>query len=177
MRWLLQGIVMITFLFGSIGCAMQTDRKGAEETRPAPTRVDYPTKEIPSKYVNDTRTRTSPTPTRSYQVRAADRIVHAVTGLREIRSASAVIMGNRAYVAVALNQRVGNAKLTDNLKKKIADRARDVEPGIKRVYVSANPDFAKQLDQYADEIRAGRPVQGLINRLTDLVNRTFPEAK
>ncbi|RAL25903.1 YhcN/YlaJ family sporulation lipoprotein [Thermoflavimicrobium daqui] len=206
MRWLLHGFIILSFLCVSVGCAGQT-KKGAEDTRPAPTRVVYPTNDIPSKYVNDrdrmrnragtVNDRTinnrngvandriinnranlaTPTPVRSYNVRAADQIVHSVTRLPEVRSAAALNMGHNAYVAVTLDKKVRNGRLTDALKQKIANQARKAEPAIRNVYVSANPDFAKQLTGYADDVRSGRPVQGLMDRLTDLIHRTFPESK
>jgi YhcN/YlaJ family sporulation lipoprotein len=67
--------------------------------------------------------------------------------------------------------------VTDAVKKEIANRARAVDPAIRQVYVSANPDFVKQMQEYGTDIRAGRPVSGLLNKLTDLVRRTFPHAE
>ncbi len=192
-----RGMVVLLLTFVFVGCAMDRNQQGAE-SRPTPANIRNPVTEVPSKYVERERIHrvgtpisptppgpTNPTPNipkRSesnnnrfdYNVRAADLIVQDITKMPEVERATAIQMGQSVYVGVVLREK---EQLTDSLKQKIANRARRADSGLRKVYVSANPDFNKQLGQYADQVRAGRPVQGMINQLQDLFKRTFPEAK
>ena len=110
-------------------------------------------------------------------VRVSDEVAKEVAGLPEVNTAAAIVMGNNAYVAVALEGNRGDGKVTDKLKEKITKHARAVDPTLRDVYVSANPDFVKQMNNYANDLRNGRPVSGFIKNLNDMIQRTFPEAK
>jgi YhcN/YlaJ family sporulation lipoprotein len=110
-------------------------------------------------------------------VRVADDVAGEVHRLKEVNTAAAIVMGQNAYVAVTLKPKWGDGKMTQILKDKIAKRAKAVEPSLRNVYVSTNPDFVKQLTNYAHDIRTGHPISGLIKNLGDLIRRTFPEAK
>lgn len=110
-------------------------------------------------------------------VRVSDEVAGEVAGLPEVKSAAAIVMGKTAYVAVVLDKKRGDGKVTDRLKEKITKHARAVDPTLRDVYVSANPDFVKQMNNYANDLRNGRPVSGLIKNLNDIIKRTFPEAK
>jgi YhcN/YlaJ family sporulation lipoprotein len=110
----------------------------------------------------------------SHGVRLADDVAGSIAGMKNVKTASVLIMGRTAYVGVMMEQ---HQSVTDAVKKEIANRARAVDPAIRQVYVSANPDFVKQMQEYGTDIRAGRPVSGLLNKLTDLVRRTFPHAE
>lgn len=110
-------------------------------------------------------------------VRYADDIAREISDLKEVDSAYVLMMGRRAYVAVMLDPKAGQRELTSQLKRKIAQRAKAVDPLVQRVYVSANPDFVKQLRDYSEDIQTGRPVEGIVDQLSDIIRRTFPEAK
>jgi len=110
-------------------------------------------------------------------VRVADDIAREISDLKEVDTAYVLMMGRRAYVAVMLENQASQRQLTSQLKNKIANRAKAVDPLVQRVYVSTNPDFVKQMKGYTEDIRAGRPITGMVNRIGDLIRRTFPEAK
>lgn len=65
--------------------------------------------------------------------------------------------------------------LTDELKNQIADRVKSMSPSTENVYVSANPDFLGRMQGYADNVRQGHPIHGLVVEFNALVERIFPE--
>lgn len=65
--------------------------------------------------------------------------------------------------------------LTDAMKDKIANEVKQ-SATIDRVYVSANPDFVQRVSGYADQFRAGHPIQGFVNEFSTMVERIFPAA-
>ncbi|PRZ17091.1 YhcN/YlaJ family sporulation lipoprotein [Laceyella sediminis] len=110
-------------------------------------------------------------------VRLADNVAHEVARMPQVDTASAIIMGRTAYLGVMLKKRVGDGQMSQDLNRQISARVRAVDPSIRRVYVSQNPDFVKQMNNYAQDLRQGRPVQGFFKNLMDIIRRTFPEAR
>lgn len=110
-------------------------------------------------------------------VRASQEVAQEVANLPEINTAAAIVMNRNAYVAVTLKAKRGDGKVTEQLKDKVSKHAKAVDPTLRNVYVSANPDFVKQINNYANDLQNGRPVSGFIKNLNDMLRRTFPEAK
>ncbi|MFC7440581.1 YhcN/YlaJ family sporulation lipoprotein [Laceyella putida] len=110
-------------------------------------------------------------------VRLADNVANDIARMPEVESASVIVMGRTAYLGVVLEERVGDGNISQRLNQRISARVRAIDPSIRRVYVSQNPDFVKQMNNYAQDLRQGRPVRGFINNLTDIIRRTFPEAR
>ncbi|MDQ6599271.1 YhcN/YlaJ family sporulation lipoprotein [Bacillus salipaludis] len=104
----------------------------------------------------------------------ADDAANRVSDLSEVDSATVIASDNNAYVAVKL---AGNDKLTNNLEDKISDKVKSVDRDIDNVYISANPDFFGQMNQWAGDIRDGRPVTGFFKEFSDAVRRVFPDLK
>ena len=77
--------------------------------------------------------------------------------IREVESANVIVTDNNAYVGVVLKEGIDG---TEELEDKIADEARTANTDFNNVYVSTNPDFAKQFTEYGEKIRANKPVEG-----------------
>ncbi|MCP1125064.1 YhcN/YlaJ family sporulation lipoprotein [Bacillus sp. 3103sda1] len=104
--------------------------------------------------------------------KAADRIAE----LDEVDQANVIVTNNNAYVAVVLKNGV-QGNITDQLEKKIADQVRATDPDIRNVFVSSNPDFANRMRDYAEKIKRGEPVEGLVEEFNEAVKRVFPTAR
>ena len=105
-------------------------------------------------------------------VENADAISDAVTELDEVDHANVLKMNDGAYVGATLTEGTESSK---ELEDKIADKAKEAGAENK-VYVSTNPDFTKQIDEYSDKIRDGEPVEGLFTEIGDAMKRMFPDA-
>lgn len=108
------------------------------------------------------------------QLELADDVASKIAEMEEVESANVIVTNNNAYVGVLLKEGVNE---NDNLKSKIADQAKATNGNFDNVYVSTNPDFAQEITEYGDKIRANEPVEGLMEGFTDTINRVFPEAK
>jgi spore cortex protein len=104
--------------------------------------------------------------------RAAERIARE---LEEVDRAYVFVGPENAYVAVVLKGEQNGRELTDDVKSKIEQITKTVETDIDDVFVSANPDFANQAGDYADELEAGDPVEGLFDEMGDMFRRIFPD--
>lgn len=111
--------------------------------------------------------------TNDQTVENADEIADAVSTLEEVDHARVLKMNNSAYVGVTLKEESTESK---ELEDKIADKAKEAGADTDKVYVSTNPDFAKQIDEYSDQIRDGEPVEGFFDEVGDAMKRMFPDA-
>ncbi|MBO0992395.1 YhcN/YlaJ family sporulation lipoprotein [Bacillus sp. SD088] len=110
------------------------------------------------------------------QVDVADDIADEVSDLKEVDRAYVLKTGKNAYVAVKLTNDQ-NDKLSDDVKNKIADRARKADDNLDNVFVSENPDFFGQMRGYRDELNNGNPVSGFFDQFSDTVERVFPSSR
>lgn len=67
--------------------------------------------------------------------------------------------------------------VSEQIKKAVSKKVRELHPDIKNVYVSANPNFVDRLDNMIQSIGTGQPVRGLVNEFNTMVERIFPENK
>lgn len=109
------------------------------------------------------------------KMRVADQAADKVSDLPEVDTANVIVTENNAYVAAKLDKSTNN--LTNDIENKISKAVKSVDHDIDNVYVSVNPDFYKQMKDYARDIRNGRPVSGLFKEFTDSVRRVFPDLK
>lgn len=131
-------------------------------------RVNYPQK---------TTHQTTPInqhPKSGVNFRLADHVAKRVSHLKGVHSASAVIHGNKAYIAVSLRD---HAKLTKKMERRISKQAKRYDHRLKHVYVSTDSRFAKHLKHYSHQVRSGHPVQGMTKNLHEMVRRTYPTAR
>ncbi|MFF2755537.1 YhcN/YlaJ family sporulation lipoprotein [Psychrobacillus sp. NPDC058041] len=103
----------------------------------------------------------------------ADDVATKITEMKEVESASVIVTNKNAYVAVTLKKDVNDSEA---LETKIADQARATNANFNNVYVSTNPDLAKQFTEYGEKIRANEPVSGFFKEFSDTIKRVFPDA-
>lgn len=101
--------------------------------------------------------------------KAADRVEE----LEEVDGATVLVTDHTAYAAIDLTN---GTEVTDDLKSKIEEKVKEADTSVEKVYVSEDPDFTKQMKDYADRIKAGEPVEGFFDEFSDVVRRVFPNA-
>lgn len=69
--------------------------------------------------------------------------------------------------------KVGN--VPDVIKSVIARKVQKMNPNVRNVFVSANPDFVDRLNGYAEQFRNGHPLRGMILEFNTAVERLFPQ--
>jgi YhcN/YlaJ family sporulation lipoprotein len=110
-------------------------------------------------------------------------LAEKIASMPEINTAYVMLTDNNAYVAVtesakSSRQAAGSGNADDDLavglKEKVANQVRSLVPGVKNVFVSANPDFYGRMREIADEVGQGRPIQGFVEEFNTMVARIFP---
>jgi len=114
--------------------------------------------------------------TNQSKMRIADKAANKVTDLSEVDRANIIVTDNNAFVAAKLDPSSRN-ELTTDIENKISRAVKSVDSDIDNVYVSVNPDFYDQMNDYANDIRNGRPVSGFFNEFSDTITKVFPNAR
>jgi spore cortex protein len=112
---------------------------------------------------NDGRTR----------MEVADQAADRVAQLNEVRQANVLTTDNNAYIAAVLEDGQ-EGELSEQMKGKITQRVKAVDPDIDNVSVSTNPDFVDRVREYADAVDRGEPVEGMFDQLNEAIERLFP---
>jgi YhcN/YlaJ family sporulation lipoprotein len=165
-KWMLV-MAAFTLFVTSVGCAAmqrpEEGQQGQQQTRPLRDTADR---------MGDQARETRPAET----MRVADNIADDVARLDRIDASTVMLMGRTAYVAVMFDKDYDGG-MTNKIKDQVSKRVRQTDPSVDRVFVSANPDFVSQMGDYAQDIRNGRPVAGLMDTFMEMVERTFPAAR
>ncbi|MCT1903161.1 YhcN/YlaJ family sporulation lipoprotein [Oceanobacillus sojae] len=115
---------------------------------------------------------------------AADKITEEMDN---IDHAYVLTTKNNAYVGANLdtdndearrdNDNGNGMEVTDEVKDKIADIVRSVDPSIDHVHVTTNPDFLDLADRYVNDMDNGNPVEGFFDQIGNMIDRVFPDTK
>lgn len=164
-----KGILLFT-VFGlvftsAVGCATQRKPESRQQVnRTQPVR-------------DQARLRTATDRTRmGEKMRVADDVAASVVRLKSIDSATVMVTDRTAYVGVMMDKNYKGG-MTSKIKDQVSKQVRKADPSVDRVFVSANPGFVNRLRDYARDVRNGRPISGLLQGFSDLVQRTFPDAR
>lgn len=106
-------------------------------------------------------------------MRLADDIADRVADMKQVNDATVLLNNRNAFVAVDMSGDK-EGRLTNDLKDQITNKVRDTDANINNVYVSADADFFDRVGQYADDVRDGEPIQGLVDEITETIRRVFP---
>lgn len=111
------------------------------------------------------------------RVELSDKVAEQISSMPEVDSAFVAMTDHNAYVGVVLDQKAmkgSHPDIPDQQKNMIADRVKSLSPSTENVYVTTNPDFIGRMQGYANQVREGHPIQGLIVEFNALVERIFP---
>lgn len=111
-----------------------------------------------------------------HKMKLAEKEAKNISKLKEVKHAYVIATNNNAYAAVVLKDDK-KGKLTDELKSRISKQVKAVNPNIRNVFVSANPDFVDRMADYTKKLQEGKPVSGMVDEFSEMIRRVFPNAK
>ncbi|SHI41964.1 YhcN/YlaJ family sporulation lipoprotein [Lutispora thermophila] len=136
------------------------------------------TRRVPDTTKDNTKNRSgSYSPQLGTPATESDNIAQAVQRVPGIKNAIAVTNGDIAYIGVNLdtNRGIDNTSKIESIKEEVADAARNADPDIDKVYVSADADFVENITRISNDVRNGKPVESFRDELNEIVNRVTPE--
>lgn len=107
------------------------------------------------------------------RLEVADEASKRITDLNEVKSSNVLVTNRNAYVAAVL-EGPENTELSKEVEEKIANQVRQADSNIRNVYVSVNPEFVDRMEGYTNDINQGRPIAGIFDEFTEMVQRIFP---
>ncbi|CAM3693642.1 YhcN/YlaJ family sporulation lipoprotein [Mesobacillus zeae] len=90
-----------------------------------------------------------------------------------VKGATAVVIGRYAIVGIDLDANLERSE-AGVLKYSVAESLKD-DPNGANAMIIADPDLNARLKEVAEDIRQGRPGQGIMNELSDITGRVMPE--
>ncbi len=168
MTKLVRVLVTLFVIFSLMGCGM----KKTEEVKENAMGTETETVVIDENN-NETATDANLNNEGNHKLAVADDVADKIVKMEEVKSANVIVTDTNAYVAVVLKEGANGSEVTEN---KIADEVRSANATFKNVYVSMNPDFVKQMNDYGTKIRANEPVEGFFTEFSDAMKRVFPDA-
>jgi len=95
------------------------------------------------------------------------------TGIEGVQDAHVVIMGNNAIVGINVDPNLERSRV-GTIKYSVAEAFRNDPLGINAI-VTADIDLGQRITEVGEDIRAGRPFQGIAEELADIVGRIVPQ--
>lgn len=100
-------------------------------------------------------------------------LVNLATRVPNVENASAVALGKFAIVGIDVDKNLDRSKV-GTIKYTVAEALKKDKYGANAIVV-ADPDLTARINEIGEDIQNGRPVQGILNELSDIVGRIMPE--
>ncbi|WP_239673735.1 YhcN/YlaJ family sporulation lipoprotein [Mangrovibacillus cuniculi] len=100
-------------------------------------------------------------------------LVNLATATPNVKDATAVVLGKLAIVGIDVDQNLERSEV-GSIKYTVAEALQN-DPYGANALVVADPDVYGRLKEINQDIRAGKPLQGIANELADVAGRLIPE--
>lgn len=100
-------------------------------------------------------------------------LVNLTTRVPNVKNATAVVIGRYAVVGIDVGAKLERSEV-DTIKYTVAETLKKDPQGAKAVVI-ADPDVTARLKEISDDIQKGKPIQGIMNELSDITGRLMPE--
>ena len=91
----------------------------------------------------------------------------------EVNRATAVAIGRFAIVGIDVDKDLDRSKV-GAIKYAVAEALKKDPMGANAIVV-ADPDFMARIDEIYEDIKNGKPIEGILNELSDITGRLMPE--
>jgi len=100
-------------------------------------------------------------------------LVDLASSIPNVNDATAVVLGNYAIVGIDVNKGLDRSEV-GSIKYSVAESLKH-DPHGARAIVVADPDMNARLKEVTEDIKNGKPIQGIMNELADISGRLLPE--
>lgn len=154
------GFVLVIFL---VGCSENNSQQRFDDSNPTPQKTS-----VRDSHINiDNENNIS-------DEQRAKHLANIAASVPNVNNASAVVVGNMAIVGINIDGDVDRGKV-GTIKYSVTESIRN-DPQGAGVIVVADPDINARLDEINEEMNEGKPIQGIMNELADIIGRIIPDA-
>lgn len=111
--------------------------------------------------------------TREESEKISKHLANLAASVPDVKKATALALGDYAVVAIDVDKDLDRSKV-GTIKYSVAEALKD-DPHGKNAVIVADPDLYARIQEMGEEIRAGKPLQGILNELAEIVSRIMPE--
>jgi len=104
----------------------------------------------------------------------ADHLAKLAAGVPNVENAQAVVLGDFVIIGIDVDQNLDRSKV-GTIKYSVAESLKH-DPQADGAIVVADPDINARLSEIRQDMNDGRPIQGILNELSDIAGRIMPEA-
>ncbi|MET3698135.1 YhcN/YlaJ family sporulation lipoprotein [Bacillus oleivorans] len=103
----------------------------------------------------------------------ASHLVELTTRVPNVEDATAVVLGGYAFVGIDVDANMERSQV-GTVKYSVLEALKDDPYGAQAIVV-ADPDIVQRLREIGADIENGRPIQGILNELSDITGRVMPD--
>lgn len=103
----------------------------------------------------------------------AQHLVDLTTSMPNVKDATAVVLGKFAFVGIDVDANIDRSQV-GSIKYSVAESLKK-DPHGARAVVIADPDITARIKEVSEDIKNGKPIQGIFNELADISGRLMPE--
>lgn len=103
----------------------------------------------------------------------ADHLAALATDVPNVEGATAVVAGRYAVVGIDVDQTLDRSRV-GTLKYSVAQALKE-DPYGANALVTADTDIVQRLREMNEDMREGRPIQGIAEELADIAGRIMPQ--
>lgn len=164
MRHLIVILTFSFFLFAFIGC--QTENKPPANEAAPPPEVSQDRPQAVKQTVPEQREQLS-------AQEKSDRLAELATDVPNVKGATAVVAGPYAVVGIDVDPTLDRSRV-GTLKYTVAQALKDDPHGANAI-VTADTDLVQRIREVNEDLRQGRPIQGIVEELADIAGRISPQ--
>lgn len=102
----------------------------------------------------------------------AQYLADLVAGIADVEGSSVIVIGDLAVVGIDVDGNTDRSKV-GSIKNAVTESLRHDPHGANAVVI-ADPDITERLNEINQDIADGKPIQGIMNELSDIVGRVMP---
>lgn len=110
---------------------------------------------------------------RKSNLQIANRLAQIAKSIPKVKNARAVVFGNYAIVGIDVDANLDRSEV-GSIKYSVAESLKHDPYGAQSIVI-ADPDLNERLKEVGEDVRAGKPGQGILNELADIAGRVMPE--
>ncbi|TPG69124.1 YhcN/YlaJ family sporulation lipoprotein [Brevibacillus laterosporus] len=103
----------------------------------------------------------------------ADRLVKLANRVKNVKKATAVVMGKYAIVAIDVGEKLDRPEV-GVIKYSVAEALKE-DPQGATALVTADADLRQRLVEVQADMKIGRPIAGIMHELADITGRIIPQ--
>ncbi|WP_445488481.1 YhcN/YlaJ family sporulation lipoprotein [Niallia sp. 03133] len=103
----------------------------------------------------------------------SERLVSLATSIPNVNDATAIVLGKYAIVGIDIKSNLDRSEV-GSIKYSVAESLKN-DPNGAYAMIVADPDVTARLKEISEDIKNGKPIQGIFNELADITGRLMPE--